>query len=574
MRLRIQVLVLAVAVLGAALYFGGRGDGAAIRNDSLAFDLENLFLEVEERTLAVERALLRADEDGLRLSLTEDASCQVPTPFRPSALEPLGQFEPRILGTDSVENHAGRDAVVGAWGRYLAGYRVVTDVRFKLKTFVADQAWERRADAIIALEVRGVLLSGETVQDEVKYSGVLVREAHEWLLRDLTMQQRALRLTPERLFTQVTQAAGREMHISDQFNVQGPFILWDRDNPRKTTNLDYGGIACADVDGDGRLDVYVASAQGTDYLFLNQGDGKFEDATDDAGVGSTGGSRGAVFADIDNDGDQDLFVTKATFHVSPVDPSSNQLFRNDGRGRFTDVTAESGLELVGECFTPTFLDYDLDGDLDLYICRYGKIGLRSINYFEARNGEPNVLYRNLGDGRFEAVPGAAGAADTGWSYAVAVCDYDSDGWPDIYVANDYGPNRLYRNNGAGGFEETQQATGVTDNGNGMGAAWVDINDDGRFDLYVTNMSSDTGNRILSAAPIADERKRESLLKFTQGNSFFVATADGTFDSLGEEMGVAQCGWAWHGDFLDIDRDADEDLFVVNGYITGVTEKEY
>ncbi len=196
------------------------------------------------------------------------------------------------------------------------------------------------------------------------------------------------------------------------------------------------------------------------------------------------------------------------------------------------------------------------------------------NYFETRNGDPNLLYRNLGGGRFEAVPDAAGAADTGWSYAVAVCDYDNDGWPDIYVANDYGPNRLYRNNRAGGFEETQEAAGVTDNGNGMGAAWADINGDGRFDLYVTNMSSATGNRILSAAPIADDRERELMLKFTRGNSLFRAKADGTFDSVGEELGVAHCGWAWHGDFLDIDRDADEDLFVVNGYITGVTEKDY
>ncbi len=108
----------------------------------------------------------------------------------------------------------------------------------------------------------------------------------------------------------------------------------------------------------------------------------------------------------------------------------------------------------------------------------------------------------------------------------------------------------------------------------MGAAWADINNDGRFDLYVTNMTSGTGARILSATPFSDTAQRDLHLKFTRGNSLFIANANGTFDSVGEQMGVAQTGWAWHGDFLDFDRDADEDLFVVNGYITGVTEKDY
>ena len=164
---------------------------------------------------------------------------------------------------------------------------------------------------------------------------------------------------------------------------------------------------------------------------------------------------------------------------------------------------------------------------------------------------------------------------TYWSYAVATVDWNKDLYPDIYVANDFGPNNFYVNQGDGTFKDMATELGVVDVGNGMGAAFVDYNHDSRWDLYVTNMQSSTGQRVLqTASDLVSERDMEKLWKLTLGNSMFTAGTDGKFGpSVAADLGIANCQWAWNGDFADFDADADLDLIVLNGYYSGVEAKD-
>src|SRR5256885_8582970 len=223
---------------------------------------------------------------------------------------------------------------------------------------------------------------------------------------------------------------------------------------------DHGsGLAVGDYDNDGHEDIYFLNQLGRNALYRNAGDGSFVDVTAQAGVAL--GDRvsvGATFADYDNDGWADLFVTSTR--------GGNVLFHNRGNGTFEDVTAKAGLKHVGHSQTPVFFDYDNDGDLDLYVTNTAKW---TTDVFDFRGGnyegkadlgdvmtspkESNTLYRNNGDGTFTDVTEKAGLRGRGWSGDVAAFDYDEDGHLDLLVANMFGRSWLYRNNGDGTFTE-------------------------------------------------------------------------------------------------------------------------
>jgi hypothetical protein len=224
-------------------------------------------------------------------------------------------------------------------------------------------------------------------------------------------------------------------------------------------------------------------------------------------------------------------------------------------------------------------DYDLDGDLDLYVCSYDFWQSESAYdaptpYYDARNGPPNLLFRNLGDGRFEEATAAAGLMQNNdrFSFSAAWGDYDDDGDPDLYVANDFGRNNLYRNNGDGTFADVAAAAGVEDLAAGMSAAWGDYDNDGDLDLYVSNMWSSAGQRLTFnpqfANVAASEDLRGNYRRQARGNSLFRNRGDGTFEDVSLAAGVTMGRWAWGSDFVDLDNDGSLDLFVQNGYITG------
>jgi hypothetical protein len=242
-----------------------------------------------------------------------------------------------------------------------------------------------------------------------------------------------------------------------------------------------GGISAVDYDNDGFYDLFVPDGVYS-RLFRNSRDGTFEDVTEHVGLAGLDGVSVATFADYDNDGFKDLFVSRTFQH--------NQLFHNNGDGTFRNVTQESG---IGEdCCTTVagWADYDNDGYLDLYLGRYLDPRKDIPTTFYARNGEPNQLYRNNRNGTFTNVTEQAGVGETGLCLGVVWGDYNDDGHPDLYVVNDFGRKTLYRNNGDGTFTDVTVQSNTLAYGAGMSASFVDYDNDGKFDYYVTHIQSD------------------------------------------------------------------------------------
>ena len=294
------------------------------------------------------------------------------------------------------------------------------------------------------------------------------------------------------------------------------------------------GVAVADYDLDGDLDVFLVSSRVFDVedplswsrLFKNQG-GWFEDATFDANLyfvqeqprpGSQGSKMGASWGDYDNDGYPDLYLTVYGY---------NQLWHNNGDGTFNNVTQEADVAGCFACYSSNALwwDYDLDGDLDLYVSNWIK---------------ENVLYKNLGNGEFEDISISSRLNDVGLTWAALPMDVDEDGLPDLYVINDVGENNFYKNLGDDTFEEMTDEVGLFDEGDGMGVDVGDFNLDGHFDIYLTN--------IYDFHP----------------NPFFVNNGDGTFTNRAGALKIDDTGWGWGVRFFDAEHDMDEDLYIVNG----------
>ncbi len=343
-----------------------------------------------------------------------------------------------------------------------------------------------------------------------------------------------------------------------------------------------GGISAVDVDNDGFYDLFIPDGVES-RLLRNRRDGTFEDITAQAGLGGLDGVSVGVFADYDNDGDKDLFVSRTFSH--------NQLFRNNGDGTFTDVTAAS--KIGADCCTTvaSWGDYDNDGLLDLYVGRYLDPRLKIPTTFYARNGEPNRLYHNNGDGTFTDVTDQAGVGDTGLCLGTVWGDYDNDRYPDLYVVNDFGRKTLYHNNRNGTFTDVTVKSGTLDYGAGMSASMGDYDNDGWLDLYVANIRSEhawfadppTVWRYMlntwrqgvwrTDMPLYFQILRQSGLAFpavfrqmASGNALLRNRGDGTFDDVTWAAGANPPGWFWGSAFGDFDNDGWLDIYSANGWV--------
>ena len=439
---------------------------------------------------------------------------------------------------------------------------------------------------------------GSTVVSDVKYTilgqdkdGASLQWMGDWQLdwqKDHVGQWKLSRLkalstsqgrSVRNAFTEVTQEAlGRNDSYRQQLLLGVEYWQGVLDYVAGMDIYGHNGVAIADIDGDGDEDFHVSQPAGLpNLLFRNEGDGTFLDITERAGVDVLDNTASSFFADTDNDGDPDLILIGA----------SSLLFRNDGSGRFS-VAADSGFNAIddtdGSKVSAAVADYDLDGHLDLYVCSYAfwqgqeELGNYPFPYHDANNGAPNILLRNQGDGSFRDVTKASGMNRNNlrYSFAAAWGDYNGDRYPDLYVANDFGRNNLYRNNGDGTFTDVAREAGVEDIGAGMSAAWEDYDNDGRLDLYVGNMWSSAGLRITSLQQFESQRPEEEIQSYrrhAKGNSLFANRGDGTFEEVGAQADVELGRWAWSSDFFDFDNDGHEDLYVVNGFITNEDTKD-
>jgi hypothetical protein len=329
------------------------------------------------------------------------------------------------------------------------------------------------------------------------------------------------------------------------------------------------GLAIGDVNADGLDDLYLLQPGGLpNRLFVQERDGTATERSAEAGIDWLEYSHGALLADLDNDGDQDLAVSIEAGVL---------IHSNDGRGRFTVRSAEVLPAAIP--YSLAAADYDQDGDLDLYVCCYNPrrginrhlVFARPVPYHDANNGGPNVLLQNDGAWRFTHATKRVGldANNRRYSYAAAWEDFDNDGDLDLYVANDFGRNNLYRND-AGRFTDVAPQAGVEDISPGMSVAWGDYDNDGLADLYVANMFSSAGNRITHQPQFhagAGGELLGHLRRHARGNSLFRNRGDGTFADVSSAAGVVLGRWAWGAKFFDLNNDGWQDLFVANGFIT-------
>ena len=342
----------------------------------------------------------------------------------------------------------------------------------------------------------------------------------------------------------------------------------------------HNGVSIGDIDGDGYDDLYICQPGGLpNRLYRNRGDGTFEDITEASGVGVIENTACALFVDVDNDGRQDLIVVRAT---GPM------LFLNQGSGKFRQKADafQFASPPQGTFTGAAVADYDRDGWLDIYFCLYvyyqGTDQYKYPSpYYDAENGPPNFMMRNNRDSTFSDVTAETGLNqnNTRYSFCCGWSDINRDGWPDLYVVNDFGRKNLYRNNGNGTFTDVAPEAGVEDVGAGMSICWLDYDNDGAEDIYVADMWTAAGERI-SMQDIfkkgAPDETRSLYHKHAMGNSLFrnkSRNGGGPFLDITGAAGVGIGRWAWSSDAWDFDHDGFPDLYIANGMVTGPSRRD-
>lgn len=356
-------------------------------------------------------------------------------------------------------------------------------------------------------------------------------------------------------------------------------IVDDAGKSYKLVHYDHGsGVCAADVDSDGLPDLYFGTQLGTNELWRNVGGGRFVNFTDDAGLSVPDAiSVGCAFADIDNDGDPDLFVSTVR--------RGNRLFENVGGGKFRDITDAARVGYVGHSSGALFFDYDTDGRLDLFLTNVGVfttnrrgaggyyVGLNDalFGHLHEERAEASILYRNVGDNRFEDVSRPVGLVDKGWNGDAVAFDANRDRVPDLFVLDMQGGSRLWLNERGRRFRDaTTQYFPETPWG-AMGVKIFDFDGNGRLDLFTTSMHPDMWVNVPAGDWAAEARKADSSTVsgrmfpggkggFIFGNAMFANADSARFEEVSDSVGV-ETYWPWGPSVGDLNADGWDDIFI-------------
>lgn len=539
----------------------GRALEEAVPSERAELAEERIGARAQERLGAFLTALLERGDEG------ELAAFTVPqarfAPLFSTAEDPLfadGLFEVRA-GEAGEADHGLADLAAQARA-FVAGGRLG-----RLSVAVVEVAEPAGARPLVSAHAHAFCADGEG--------------GRQWNARLLVEFERTgeeLRLATVRVArSDVVSAGGRPFdevteYVFGQLPFYGEELLLGSDayHLRTDRGVDFfyvgiQGIAVGDVDGDGLEDIYLSQLGGQpNRLLMHRPDGRVVDAAGPAGVAILDTTRGALFADLDHDGDLDLVVARG---------HNLLLCWNDGKGRFPEQQP-----LVSPAPSPIYslsaADADGDGDLDLFACCYPHSAISGgfpAPYYDARNGAPNLFWRNEGHRSFREVSAEVGldVNNRRLTYTSLWEDVDADGDLDLYVVNDFGPNNLYRNEG-GRFSDVGPSSDAHDQAAGMGISSADVDLDGDMDLYVSNMFSPAGLRVMSSPrfmPDYPREVREAVRVYARGNSLLLNDGTGRFQNVAEQAGVAPGGWAWGAMFVDLQNDGLADLYVPNGFIS-------
>jgi len=361
----------------------------------------------------------------------------------------------------------------------------------------------------------------------------------------------------------------------------------DPDPKTERNNLSYphyyngAGVAVGDVNNDGKPDIFFVANEGENRLYLNQGDFKFEDVTSTANINpdNKNWSTGAVMADVNGDGWLDIYVCQGGYGLyKDRSDRENLLFINNQNGTFTEQAEDYGINDANESMSAAFFDYDKDGDLDLYVLNESEYAMKVLrNVFDDLEDPQNLrnasgrMFRN-DDGKFIDVTEEAGMLHYGFGLGLAVADINDDGWPDVYVSNDYSvPDFMYINNGDGTFSDEVKMRTKNVPFFGMGCDIADFNNDGFLDIGSVDMAANDHIRdktLMTSMDIegfwyyVNTREYQYQYMF---NALQLNNGNGTFSNIAGLAGVLRTEWSWAALFADYNNNGWKDYFISNGY---------